>query len=536
MRRAVIIILLCGALWTSALAGGPIVDRYGQARRADGPRVTKDQDLRADVAAEEAILKQNPASKDYDQYGGYLKAGWREKPTGFFRIAKHTGYWWLITPQGNPCFYLGVDVFPAQVWETTPVTGREGLFAGLPGRKDKVFAPAWSKNEWGVTDGTEYYCHYTANLIRKYGKKDWRKQAEARGLERLRAWGFSGAGKWSTPGKYVYAPVLDLGGFAPARGMPDINNPFLRAQIEGSIRAQVAPHKNDPRLLGWSVGNEAEMIVTKEHVLEMLKLPADTPAKVSLIDYAVVTMYDGSLERLKKAWKVEAPNRVVLYGLSPTPPEGEVEKLRRFLADRFYDLVYKSVKEADPNHLYLGSWIMPEVNAADWDLMAKHCDVIGYDLYARTYDRDALERLERGARRPAICGEFSFPPYYGGQRGFGRFWVPVKDDKEAGELYGRWVKAAAQDPYCVGLMWFQYHDQPITGRGPGRGGEAVYGENYAEGLITVTDRPKWDLVTRVREANLQAARWRMEASRKPLRPPMADRDGGVPEGDAQPPQ
>jgi len=42
----------------------------------------------------------------------------------------------------------------------------------------------------------------------------------------------------------------------------------------------------------------------------------------------------------------------------------------------------------------------------------------------------------------------------------------------------------------------------------------VYGENYAEGLVTITDRPKWDLVRPVREANLKAARWRVEASKR----------------------
>ncbi len=491
----------------------PFVDRYGQSAYTEARVVKKDEELRADIAAEDKALKQTPPSKDYDQYGGYLKAGWKEKPTGFFRVAKRSGYWWLMTPKGNPCFYLGMDVFPAQTWETTPVTGREWLFQGLPPRKDKMLAPAWSKDQWGVTDGTEYYCHYTANLLRKYGKKDWMKQAEARGMARLKSWGFGGAGKWSTPGKYVCAPVLDLGGFTFAKGVPDLNNPFFRAQMIGAIKGQIKGHEKDPWILGWSIGNEMDLVVTKDHVLQALSTPPDTPIKISLIDYAAVTIYNGDFERLKAAWKVEAANRVVLYGLNPTPPEEDVEKLRRFLADRFYDFLYKTVKDADPNHLYLGSWIMPDVSANDWDLMAKHCDVIGYDLYTYEYDRALLTRLQEETGKPTLCGEFSFPPYYEGRRGFGRFWTPAKDEAEAGAMYQRYVKAAAQDPYCVGLMWFQYHDQPITGRGPGHGEEVVYGENYAQGLVTVTDRPKWELVTRMREANLQAARWRTEASR-----------------------
>ena len=98
------------------------------------------------------------------------------------------------------------------------------------------------------------------------------------------------------------------------------------------------------------------------------------------------------------------------------------------------------------------------------------------------------------------------------QRGSGRYGpVHAKDDAEAGELYRKWVRDAAANPYCVGLGWFTYRDQPLTGRGPGRGDRLVIGEHFAFGLITITDRPKWDLVRRMRSANLQAARWRLQA-------------------------
>lgn len=517
MRRAVIILLLCCAGWALALparGAGPMVDRYGQARAWEGPRVTKDAELRADLSAEDKLLRQMPASKDYDKYGGYLQAGWKEKGSGFFRVQKKHGYWWLISPLGNPCFYLGVDTFPGQVWESTPVTGRESLFQGLPARQDKLLAPAWTRGEWGAKDEAEYYSHYAANLIRKYGKKNWKQEAERRGLRRLKAWGFHGAGKWSEPGKFVHAPVLTLGSFSLDKGMPDFNNPFFRAQIIGALKAQVEPHKGDPWILGWSVGNELSMLVTKEHVKQVLAMPGEAPAKVSLIDYAVVTMYDGNLERLEKVWKVDVVNRLGLYDLNPAPPEEDMERMRRFLADKFYSLVFGTIREADPNHLILGSWVIPDASARDWDLFAKYCDVIGYDHYANSYGDGSLLRLQQQTDKPTLCGEFSFPPSYDGERGFGRLPISPKNDAEAGEQYSRWVQAAAKDPHCVGLMWYQYRDQPITGRGPGKGKDSVYGDNYATGLVTITDRPKWELVKRVREANLQAAKWRVAASRK----------------------
>jgi hypothetical protein len=68
------------------------------------------------------------------------------------------------------------------------------------------------------------------------------------------------------------------------------------------------------------------------------------------------------------------------------------------------------------------------------------------------------------------------------------------------------------NPYCVGVFYFAYRDQPLTGRGPGTGPAIVHGEHYAFGLVDVTDRPKWDFVSRVRDANLQVMQWRSGAA------------------------
>ena len=109
--------------------------------------------------------------------------------------------------------------------------------------------------------------------------------------------------------------------------------------IHGAINRQIKELKDDPWLLGWSVGNELDLVVTEQHVRQLLSMPAEAPAKVSLIDYAVVTMYQGSLDRLKEAWKVEVPNRIALYRLTPAPPPEDMEKLRRFLADKFHAFI-----------------------------------------------------------------------------------------------------------------------------------------------------------------------------------------------------
>ena len=60
-----------------------------------------------------------------DRFGGFLEAsGFRA--TGFFRTEQRDGRWWLVTPEGNAFFSIGMDVI-ALTGETY-VDGREFMF------------------------------------------------------------------------------------------------------------------------------------------------------------------------------------------------------------------------------------------------------------------------------------------------------------------------------------------------------------------------------------------------------------------------
>ena len=48
----------------------------------------------------------------YDAWGGVLNAGWQDTATGYFHVVQHNSVWWLISPAGNPCYYIGLDTGP----------------------------------------------------------------------------------------------------------------------------------------------------------------------------------------------------------------------------------------------------------------------------------------------------------------------------------------------------------------------------------------------------------------------------------------
>ncbi|MDQ2799950.1 MAG: hypothetical protein M3Y13_09935, partial [Armatimonadota bacterium] len=88
---------------TDLHALAPFIDRYGQAIAADWPgKIKTDSDLVASLTDENRRLAKMGTPTGYDASGGVLNAGWHERPTGYFHTIKHLGFWWLLTPQGNP--------------------------------------------------------------------------------------------------------------------------------------------------------------------------------------------------------------------------------------------------------------------------------------------------------------------------------------------------------------------------------------------------------------------------------------------------
>lgn len=493
----------------------PYIDRFGQCRYVQVPdKVRSDADLKRSLEEERRILAQWGIPSDCDRFGGYKKAGWREQGTGFYRVVRKGDYWWLVTPDGYPCFYIGVCSVPTLTWEMTPVTEREGIFEWLPPKEGRT-GEVWRKDVWGERAGTDYVCLHAVNLMRRFGE-EWKTKSVELARQRLRTWGFSGVGKWGRLPDFPCAPVLGHWEIPNLVRHPDIFDPTIQAQFREHLRRQIEPQRNSQWVLGWSVGNEFDEVITRDEIAQILRSPGAPAGKRALIDHALEKLYKGDINALVQAWKIDTRDPGRLYTAQITPPDADLEALRRFYADRYYAWIYRTIKEIDPNHLYFGFWIVPGwwESEEDWALIARHCDVLGYDHYAPDFADDWMKRLIARTDKPILCGEFSFPAWYGGARAYGRYSVWAKDEAESGEMYRRWVADAAQHPACVGVMWFQYRDQPLTGRGPGRGNTLVIGEHFAFGLVDYCDRPKWEMLKRMRRANLSAPVWRVQAMRR----------------------
>jgi hypothetical protein len=493
----------------------PYFNRYGQSVQAEWPgKITNDEQLVQAAATEQKKLKAWGAPTQFDKYGGLINHSWQAAATGFYRVEQKNGYWWLISPLGNPCFYKAFTTAPGGTWDRTPVTGRENLFQDLPPQTGDD-AVVWTQGAWGGDSNVDYLIFQAANLIRKYGGSDWQSALLNITEQRVKSWGFSGLGKFSD---FVGMPVI--GGLgrgsapnAPGISHPDVFDPAIQGQMLSDLTSEIGSEVNDATIVGWSVGNEdSELVATWEISDVFSQEDANVPLKQALVNCALRKVYAGNLQALAAAWSIQATTIQDVYAsTSAVVPAGDQEVLRQYFEDRYDNFLYTTIKKIDPNHLYLGNWYLVGGYAtdADWQVISRNVDVIGYDRYNYGVTDAHFASLLQTAGKPALLGEFSFPPTYRMQRGFGAFGTYTDSDASAGDLYAQVLDEAAGNPYIIGTDWFQYRDEAISGRGPGSGPGLVYGEHYAFGLIDMADNPKWDMIERIRTANLSVAAKRL---------------------------
>ena len=494
----------------------PLVDRYGQFVHKDWPGKThSDEDLKRRKAEEAADLAAKPGPEDWDQYGGW-KAGPKLEATGFFRVQKHEGKWWLVDPEGRLFWSHGADCIRAGV-DSTPITDREYYYADLPGR-DGPLGRFYGRGRWaphGYYQGKSYetFSHSGANLMRKYGD-DFAGEFGQIVPRRLRSWGMNTIGNWS--GREVYLVrktpyVATIGsGRKPLEGssgywgkFPDVFDPDFAASVRKNMAAEKGSTAGDPWCLGYFVDNEIAWGDELSLAEATLQSPATQAAKKVFLD-DLRAKY-GSVEKLNAAWGTKRASWDALLESRDAPDRKRAyDDLAAFYtktAEQYFRLCREAVKEVAPNQLYLGcrfAWVNDRaVRAA-----ARHSEVISFNIYSRSV---TSKRLPDGVDKPIMVGEFHFGALDRGM--FHTGLVKTANQEERAAAYKSYVRGALAHPNFIGTHWFQFSDQSTTGRGDG--------ENYQIGLVDICDTPYPETIRAVREVGYGMYQYRLGHTAQP---------------------
>ncbi len=487
----------------------PFIDTFGQYLHKDWPgKVHSLSDLQQRRSDEAAELAAKPGPPGWDQYGGWAN-GPQLEATGYFRTQKVDGKWWLVDPDGRLFWSHGVDC--VGMLDATPTDERATWFDDFPGAQ-AAFAEfvgrgfALKGHYAGRTVNT--FSFAGANLKRKYGEH-WRQEYAETVHRRLRSWGLNTIANWSD--SYIYlmrrTPYTDNLGSSGAKMIegsegywgrfPDVFDAGFAASLHRAMAAKNNSSANDPWCIGYFSDNEMSWGDETSLALGVLRSPADQAAKGEFVKNLKAKY--GDVAKLNVVWGAgyKSWDDLLACRTAPDAARARVD-LTAFstkLAETYFRTVRETIKSVAPHQLYLGcrfAWVNGDAAKA----AGKYCDVVSYNLYRRSI----ADFKYPGGDKPLLVGEFHFGALDRGL--FHTGLVPVENQAHRAEAYHDYVLGALRHPQFVGTHWFQWQDEPVTGR--------VYDEeNYQIGMDDVADTPYRETVEASRDLGRQLYQLRL---------------------------
>jgi len=525
----------------------PCIDEFGQYIHADWPgKIHEPADLKKALAAEEKDLKANPGPQEWNQYGGW-KNGPTLKATGFFRVEKVRGKWWLVDPDGKLFFSHGIaNVVPSYqpLWKVPPpahsigqttIENRQHWFKGLPALEAEFgwcVGNNYTQRKTGYyPEGSIWHCFDFpgANNSRKYGGQgDWAENFAANTHSRFRSWGMNTLGFYTSPAikakkKTPYVAFIwmhHLVSFVWAKNAKgetvghtyDAWEKDFAGMLNMHCTQEFGPLKDDP----WCIG----VILDADHMggpvmnlgddeialgIGAIMMP---PAEGANPNHKKVFVEDlkakyGAVEKLNATWGTKFAswdellnNRYALpQGLDLSKAHDDLATIQLKIQEAYFKAVRECLKQTVPNHLYLG-YISSYQTQSSIKAAAKYCDVVSYRL---NWPSPAGLKLPAGIDVPVMAVEFGFSAL---DRGLLAGTLP--DQAARAAAYRNYVLGALKHPQFVGCHWAQYRDDPASGQAATEG-------NYNIGFVDLADTPYAEMVRAAREVGKTMYRTRLGA-------------------------
>jgi hypothetical protein len=385
---------------------------------------------------------------------------------GFYRLAQHLGTWWLVTPEGKPCYSLGTDGpwFRSDAQRDTAGPAAAELlertgFNSLAGWTD---VRAWGKlNEDRIAQGKRPFAVFHAMETGGWeGRCDQLLDAEGR-----------------TTGK--------------GHAFPDPFDPRFEVEYRKAVRRVAEVVRGKSWFVGYFADNEISHGELYRHVY--------SPHCATALRDFLAARYGEDIGPLNAAWGTSYASFDALLAAKPEPPKqgtmyDDLRAFARVIVARYADTTRRLLREEDPDHLAISNrFMLGDVTAwMDYlDLYAPF-DLLAVNLYPSNQTAGLSETEQHLYRlvhertgKPVIVGEWSVPA-----ADSGLYDNPGKLDWSWNELVATQAERARQAacvtadfynlPFVVGSHWFIWQDIGNDKRQANRGLMKANGEPWTE--------------------------------------------------------
>lgn len=348
-----------------------------------------------------------------DQRGGNQLISLRA--TGFFRVEKVSGRWQVIDPEGHPFIVAAVN----------------SIRLGNSAANQQTFRERWPNKEAWIGDQIKLF----------------------------QSLGFNTAGSWSD------VPAIQA--FNQTAKQPFAYTTQL-SWLAGYTREAIRIDANKKQAAALSfILEEGFETYCKQHaeLIAASKLDANLLGHFSDNEIAFsIAQLDSLLadNTLSSAAQQQIASWLVQVGASSgTLSTTQKEKLIGKIAGRYFQVVSRFIKQADPNHLYLGSRLHASAknNRYIFEEAAAYIDIVSINYYGYWEPKTThLTDWASWGDRPFFITEFYTKAMDSGMDNIsGAGWL-VKTQDERGIHYQNFCLRLLTSPNCVGWHWFRYQD------------------------------------------------------------------------------
>lgn len=368
----------------------------------------------------------NSESNMYDQYGGYM-GGIKYKATGYFRVQFIDGRWWLIDPLGYPFFSSGMSTV-----NTGTATQKQIILDKYETEENWAEETTERLYELGFNSGTG-----TNNLL-----KVEQPISLTVGLSILSSYGTSLGINNSNSGSTTF-----VGGVMP------VFDPMFIEHSNSQAKSRISSYVNNPNIIGWTSDNELH---SDKRMLDNY-LNCD-PSKIeNIYSYATAWTF---------MYKMTGKTDISINDVT----DEHRALFKAMVYDRYYNVVTKSIKMVDTNHMLVGSRYLVG-NFNDEYVMkvtGYYCDVITVNYYgAWTPNAELMANVQKWTNTPFlvteayakgmdVCTEESGLTNQSGA-GF-----TCRTQLDRAMFYQNFTLQLLESKYCVGYNWFMYWDNDPT--------------------------------------------------------------------------
>ncbi|MEM7143827.1 MAG: hypothetical protein AAF591_01750 [Verrucomicrobiota bacterium] len=354
-----------------------------------------------------SCLASAPAfTADLDRYGGF--ADLKGEKTGFFHTERIDGRWWLVTPEGNAFWGMGI---------AHPITGFTQSAVTFVYDGDQE---AWLKGTIQRMRDLGYNCVWTGPYCPERLQSNFVDRSLAEKVFR----------EAKIP--YVYPlPILKHSvEMAPGEKRPDVFDESYADFVNELVEEHVPPLKDDPWVMGYYYGFApwTDDVTWLSHLIER----RGSPGRKRLLG-VLEERYEGdiealnvvygtnfrSFEQLKKSGDLDFPEWIKRHKMGHLPmPEragsqeryDDAQALLGEIVEHTYRLAHAAIRRHDRNHLIFGCYIKEaSLNLENWKRIDPFIDVIAPQHVSQVFP---IGPVVEALGKPALISDQPFGNVY----------------------------------------------------------------------------------------------------------------------------